>query len=250
MRERLDDIDRRILYYLRVDARNTTAPMIAQEVDVSAATIRNRIDQLEERGVIQGYHADIDYEVAEGKLMNIFLCNAPTGVDDVVARTLQVPGVVHVRSTMTGRENLHVQAIGDDTGDLTRIKRELADLGLEIEDEGLVNGEYYRPYDQYGPAETHEPSPLTDVMSLSGGAEVIEIPVREGAPVDGRTIEDSVEEGILDEDVLVIAVEREDEVITPRGETVLRSGDVLTVFSQSGVQDALLEAVTGVSATR
>lgn len=189
MQDRLDDIDRRILYYLRVDARNTTAPMIAQEVDVSAATIRNRIDQLEDRGIIQGYHAEIDYEVAEGKLMNVFLCNAPTGIDDIVPRVLQVPGVVHVRSTMTGRENLHVQAIGTDTGDLTRIKRELVDLGLGIEDEGLVNGEYYRPYDQYGPADTHEQSPLTDLMSLAGGAEVIEITVNEAAPIAGRTIE-------------------------------------------------------------
>lgn len=250
MQERLDDIDRRILYYLRVDARNTTAPMIAQEVDVSAATIRNRIEQLENQGVIQGYHADINYETAEGKLMNIFLCNAPTDVDDIVARVLQVPGVVHVRSTMTGRENLHVQAIGSDTADLTRIKRTLADLGLEIEDEGLINGEYYRPYDQYGPAETHERSPLTDFMTLSGGAEVVEIPVKEDAPIAGRTIEESVDEGILDEEVLVIAVEREDEVITPRGETDLRVGDVLTVFTRRGVQDHLLEAVTGVTVTR
>ncbi len=38
MQGRLDDSDRRILYYPRVDARNTTAPMIAEEVDVSAAT--------------------------------------------------------------------------------------------------------------------------------------------------------------------------------------------------------------------
>ncbi|KYH25776.1 HTH-type transcriptional regulator LrpA1 [Halalkalicoccus paucihalophilus] len=250
MQERLDDIDKRILYYLRVDARNTSAPMIAEEVDVSAATIRNRIDQLEDRGIIQGYHAEIDYEIAEGRLMNIFLCNASTDADDVVARVLQVPGVVHVRSTMTGRENLHVQAIGTDTGDLTRIKRELADLGLEIEDEGLVNGEYYRPYDQYGPAATHERSPLTDFMTLSGGAEVVEIPIKDGAPVAGRTIEESVEEGILDEDVLVIAVERDDEVITPRGETDLRVGDVLTVFSRRGVQDHLLEAVTGITVTR
>ncbi|ADJ15553.1 Lrp/AsnC family transcriptional regulator [Halalkalicoccus jeotgali] len=250
MRTRLDDIDKRILYYLRVDARNTTAPMIAEEVDVSAATIRNRIGQLEERGVIQGYHADIDYETAEGKLMNIFLCNAPTSLDDVVARVLQVPGVVHVRSTMTGRENLHVQAIGDDTGELTRIKRELAELGLDIEDEGLVNGEYYRPYDQYGPAETHDRSPLTDVMSLSGGAEVIEIPVMEDAPLAERTVEEAVGEGILSEDVLVIAVEREDDVITPRGGTALRVGDVVTVLSREGVQDDLLEAFTGLSSTR
>ncbi|KYH24842.1 HTH-type transcriptional regulator Ptr1 [Halalkalicoccus paucihalophilus] len=250
MQARLDDIDRRILYYLRVDARNTTAPMIAEEVDVSAATIRNRIDQLEEKGVIQGYHADIDYEIADGKLMNIFLCNAPTNVDDIVARVLQVPGVVHVRSTMTGRENLHVQAIGDNTQDLTRIKQELAELKLEIEDEGLVNGEYYRPYDQYGPAETHDLSPLMDFMRLSGGAEVIEIPVIEDTPIADKMIKDAVADGILGEDVLVIAVEREDEVITPRGETSLQIGDVVTVFSRQGVQDELLEAFTGISSAR
>lgn len=33
MRERLDEIDERVLYYPGVDTRNTTTPLIAQEVD-------------------------------------------------------------------------------------------------------------------------------------------------------------------------------------------------------------------------
>lgn len=68
--------------------------MIAEEVDVSPAMIRNHINWLEERGVIQGYYTDIDYEKAEGKLMNIFLCNAPTDPRDVIPRILQISDVV------------------------------------------------------------------------------------------------------------------------------------------------------------
>jgi DNA-binding Lrp family transcriptional regulator len=33
-------------------------------VDVSASTVRNRIDRLEQEGVIRGYHADVAYDTA------------------------------------------------------------------------------------------------------------------------------------------------------------------------------------------
>ncbi|WP_239640386.1 AsnC family transcriptional regulator [Halogeometricum pallidum] len=47
MVDRLDEVDKRILYYLARDARNVSAPMVAEEASVSAGTIRNRINQLE-----------------------------------------------------------------------------------------------------------------------------------------------------------------------------------------------------------
>ena len=54
MANRLDEIDRRVLYHLAADARDTSAPAIAEEVNVSAGTIRNRIRQLEADGTIKG----------------------------------------------------------------------------------------------------------------------------------------------------------------------------------------------------
>lgn len=47
---RVDKIDKRILYYLAQDARNTTAREIAEEVDVSPGTVGNRIEKLENSG--------------------------------------------------------------------------------------------------------------------------------------------------------------------------------------------------------
>lgn len=54
MANRLDEIDKRVLYHLAADARDTSAPAIAEEVNVSAGTIRNRIRQLEADGTIKG----------------------------------------------------------------------------------------------------------------------------------------------------------------------------------------------------
>jgi len=61
MTHRLDEIDRRILHELMTDARNTSAPMIAEDLNVSAGTIRNRIERLEEEDVIRGYTAIVDF---------------------------------------------------------------------------------------------------------------------------------------------------------------------------------------------
>lgn len=41
MSDRLDEINKRILYDLAQNARNVTATMIAEEVSISADTVRN-----------------------------------------------------------------------------------------------------------------------------------------------------------------------------------------------------------------
>jgi DNA-binding Lrp family transcriptional regulator len=124
MEHRLDEVDRRILYRLMEDARDTSAPDIAEEVNVSAGTIRNRIHRLEDLGIIRGYHAGVDFELAAGKLTNLFVCSAPVSDREKFAKqVLEIPGVVDVRELMAGQRNLHVTAVGDDMNDITRISR-------------------------------------------------------------------------------------------------------------------------------
>lgn len=243
---RLDEIDRRIVYALMADARNTSAPAIAEEVSVSGATIRNRIAQLEEHGIIEGYHATVDFEHADGSLMNLFLCHAPFGdVEGVARRIGTIPGVINVRELMGGRINLHVLAVGSNTSDLRRIGRELAKLDVEIEDEFLLQNEHDFPYAPYGPADGRRQEPLTDYISLTGGAEVIEVSVHEDAPIAGRTLEDAAAAGVLDDRTLVIAIERDDDVITPHGDTEIRPHDVVTVFSPNGTDGPTLQGFHG-----
>ncbi len=239
---RLDEIDRRIVYALMADARNTSAPAIAEEVSVSGATIRNRIAQLEEHGILEGYHATVDFEGADGSLMNLFLCHAPFGdVEGAARRIGTIPGVINVRELMGGRMNLHVLAVGADTSDLRRIGRDLENADVEIEDEVLLQNEHHFPYTPYGPAEQRRLEPLADYISLTGGAEVVEVTVHDDAPIAGCTLEQAAEDGLLESHTLVIAIERDDAVLTPHGNTEIRPHDVVTVFSPDGAGEAALE---------
>lgn len=238
---RLDEVNKRIIHALMADARGTSAPMIADDVGVSPATIRNRIGHLEEEGIIRGYHANVDFEQADGRLRNLYLCNAPVEEREHLAQQVRlIPGVINVRELMTGRRNLHVLAVGGDTSDLRRVAREIASLGIDIEDEDLLQSEHYQSYQPFGPAD-ETPKPVSDYISLTGGAEVIEVTVTENSPIAGHTLERAGREGVLTDEILVIAIERDDAVITPRGGTEIKSDDLLTILSRGGVTEATLE---------
>jgi len=241
MEQRIDEIDKRILYYLAADARNTSAPEIAEEMEVTPATIRNRIRQLEADGILRGYLADIDYKAIEGYVTYQFRCTAPIPDRDRLAQSaLDVPGVVSVRELMAGTTNLTITAVGTDTEDVGRIAGELSDLGLTIEDENVVEGQSFRPYDPFGPEDVPKGPSLTDFMGLTGGAEVVEFTVSEGAEIAGLSIEAAVEEGLLADEMLVVGIEREGDVLTPKGGTVIQPGDIVSLFSRTGLEkDAL-----------
>ena len=245
MANRLDEIDKRILYHLAEDARNTSAPMIAEEVNVSAGTIRNRINQLEDSGIIKGYHASIDYEHANGSLTNVLVCDTDVSDRDKLAKQmLRVPGVVNVRELMTGQGSLHVTVVGSDTSDLTHVGRALSEIGVDIVDEGLLQREYFTPYQPFGPEEGFAEQSMADFMSLAGNAEVVSLTVSVDAPVAGRTLREANDDGLIGADVLVVAIERENEILTPKGDTVIQADDLATVFSRDGVSDELLALFT------
>jgi DNA-binding Lrp family transcriptional regulator len=242
MGHRLDEIDKRIIYRLVDDARNTSAPAIADEVSVSAATIRNRIQQLEEQEIIQGYHARVDYERTGGRLTNVYECTAPVpNRDRLTQRVRTIPGVVTVRELMTGHGNLRITAVGENMRELSQIARELADLGIEIVDEDLLQREYVCPYHPFGPEEGQMEPSIADVMPLSGDAEVVTLTVPADAPIAEKTLQEANQDGLIDDDVLIVSIEREETVLTPRGDTRITPNDLVTVFARSGISGATLE---------
>jgi len=146
----LDELDRRILYMLQGEARHTSSSDIAATLDVSASTVRNRIQRLETDGVIRGYHADVDYEAAGHQLITLIVCTAPIpDREDLAKAAADVPGVVGVQEVMKGEENVLVQAIGADGDDLTRIGEELDELGLRVSDEDLIRNTHQSPYARF-----------------------------------------------------------------------------------------------------
>ncbi|KAB1190402.1 winged helix-turn-helix transcriptional regulator [Haloferax sp. MBLA0076] len=143
----LDDLDREILYMLQGEARHTSSTDIADSLDVSASTVRNRIQRLEGDGVLRGYHADVDYESAGYQLFTLIVCTAPIPErEELAVAAAEVSGVVEVQEVMTGESNVLVRAIGEDGDDLSRIGEELDELGLQVLDEDLIRNTHRTPY--------------------------------------------------------------------------------------------------------
>jgi trk system potassium uptake protein TrkA len=85
---------------------------------------------------------------------------------------------------------------------------------------------------------------IVDFMRIGEDAEVFEITVGADAPIAGRTIREAVASGLLDGDeMLIVAVERDGgaDPITPRGDTRITPGDVLTVYSVDGATAAVTD---------
>ena len=82
---------------------------------------------------------------------------------------------------------------------------------------------------------------IVDFMRVGDEAEVFEINVESGAPIDGQTLAEAGGDGTLSEDILVVAVDRDGtgDPITPRGSTRIEAGDLLTVYSGNGVTPEL-----------
>jgi Lrp/AsnC family transcriptional regulator for asnA, asnC and gidA len=55
----LDETDRKILRILQADAR-TPFSEIARRIDMSSATVHDRVNRMKDNGVITGYHAEVD----------------------------------------------------------------------------------------------------------------------------------------------------------------------------------------------
>jgi len=84
---------------------------------------------------------------------------------------------------------------------------------------------------------------IIDFMRIGDEAEVFEIRVTEEAPIAGKTLNEAAQSGLLIDEMLVVAVEREgnDHLITPRGETTIQVGDLLTVYSGVGADPEITD---------
>lgn len=146
----LDDVDKGILYYLQQDARNSTSTEMGEALNIAASTVRNRLDRLEDEGVIKGYIPEIDYERAGYQLHVLFTATAPDEPDDVGRAVLEQEGVVTVRELLAGSENLHIEAVGKGTKHLTRIADSLRDMGIEIERSEVLKRRRHQPFNHFG----------------------------------------------------------------------------------------------------
>jgi trk system potassium uptake protein TrkA len=84
---------------------------------------------------------------------------------------------------------------------------------------------------------------IVDYMRIGDDAEVFEITVTDEAPIAGKTLKEAAQSGLLTDEMLVVAIERDenDHPITPRGETTIQVGDLLTVYSGVGADPEITD---------
>jgi trk system potassium uptake protein TrkA len=73
--------------------------------------------------------------------------------------------------------------------------------------------------------------------------EVLEVEIVEGSPLNGRPIHESIAD--LPADVVIGAITRDQEFIMPRGDTVIKSGDHVVLFTTADVRSDVLAVVSG-----
>lgn len=147
----LDSVDKGILYLLQQDARKHTTEEIGKKVGVSSSTVANRINKLEDRGVITGYHPILDYEQTGMGHHLLVIATVPlTDQSELVDELVSVPGVVSVRELLTNNRNLSIELVGKSKQDIEESIGELDSLGVDIERMEMLKNVRQFPYNHFG----------------------------------------------------------------------------------------------------
>ena len=116
----LDDTDRAILRILQENAR-TPFSEIARRIEMSSATVHDRVGRLEDAGVINGYHADVDAKkVGYGVSALVGLRVEQGREEDALSRLREIDGVQAIHLT-TGEWDVMLRVYAKDTDALREL---------------------------------------------------------------------------------------------------------------------------------
>lgn len=83
------------------------------------------------------------------------------------------------------------------------------------------------------------------IIPLVGGKHAFKLTLAEDAPLVGQRLADVVDGEVLPAGLLVVLLQRGEEVLVPTGETQLQAGDQLTLLADRPIKDDYLRAFTG-----
>jgi transcriptional regulator, AsnC family len=116
----LDETDRAILRILQEDAR-TPFSEVARRIDMSSATVHDRVNRMEEAGVIEGYHAAVDPKaVGYGVSAFVGLRVEQGREEDALERLREIDGVREIHLT-TGEWDVMLKVVATDTDSLREL---------------------------------------------------------------------------------------------------------------------------------
>jgi Lrp/AsnC family transcriptional regulator for asnA, asnC and gidA len=116
----LDDTDREILRLLQSDAR-TPFSEIARRIDMSSATVHDRVGRMEDAGVIEGYHASVNPKaIGYGVSALVGLRVEQGREEDALDRLREIEGVREIHLT-TGEWDVMLRVVAEDTDSLREL---------------------------------------------------------------------------------------------------------------------------------
>lgn len=112
--EGLDDIDNKILEIIKENARMSYSD-IGEKVGISRVSVKTKMQQLEENGIIQGYHTIIDPSKAP-EAITFFLDIETTPEDfDIVCEKVGRCNIIRQLYTTSGDCRLHATGLAMNT---------------------------------------------------------------------------------------------------------------------------------------
>ncbi|NLG23621.1 MAG: Lrp/AsnC family transcriptional regulator [Actinomycetales bacterium] len=117
----MEDVDRRIVELLAADGRMSFADL-GRSVGLSTSAVHQRVKRLEERGVITGYRAEIDFEKVGLPLTALIDLSPfdPAAPDDIPERLEHLPQIDSCWS-VAGTESYVIQVRLGKPADLEQI---------------------------------------------------------------------------------------------------------------------------------
>ena len=121
----LDDIDLKILSILQENCK-TSLNKIGQSIGLSAPSVMERIRKLEERGVVRGYHAELDARLLGLDVTAfVFLTGGQAKmVGDIEKSIVKLPGILECHH-ITGPYTLLLKVKTKSSKDLEKLLNEI-----------------------------------------------------------------------------------------------------------------------------
>ena len=122
----LDELDRKILDMLTQNARYTYSEL-GERLGLSRVAIKNRMDALEERGIIEGYTVIVNPQKLGSAVSCYYALEArPDALPEILRRLEACPTVTQIYR-VTGECCLHIHAVAADQEELERLMNEVLD---------------------------------------------------------------------------------------------------------------------------
>ncbi|MFB6267512.1 MAG: Lrp/AsnC family transcriptional regulator [Halodesulfurarchaeum sp.] len=116
----LDDTDRAILRELQQNAR-TPFSEIARRIDMSSATVHDRVKRMEEAGVIRGYHAEVEPSALGLEIEALVGLRIEQGSADRMLERLQDVEAVQEVVLVTGEWDAIMRIVAKSTDELREL---------------------------------------------------------------------------------------------------------------------------------